>query len=398
MYFSICVLFSGSLGQQQQDCTSKLMDRDLLTARAAKITSGQPGASPNTLNANQFLVIPGMNFSCTGRITRFKLGVDFRNLNNNNNLRIHLWRPMTTPSGQRRYRYVTDSTRTIDIGTGSFSPNGVIECDIPNLNFLSGYMIGVDQPGNCRTRLYYSTEVSPPTGLNIVGATSSTTLVPATGHGQFNGYLLLRPVISERKIFFYCFIFKTIAIDMADSCLNGFFSDSELIEQTRLVNINGVVSRPGQQRLFPDIRFTCNGFLTKWIFGAQTQASGGRMPELQIWRLNSGSTNSYTKTNSSLITPNAVSGSPNVHEYVPSTPLQFNVGDILGVHQPPMDDPSQLVMYYQANTGPVNYRRNVNDPPNSFNAGSPINQYDYPLVSVEIITSKMLIYYTHSCK
>ena len=159
-----------------------------------------------------------------------------------------------------------------------------------------------------------------------------------------------------------------------------------------------LVSRPGQQRLFPDIRFTCNGFLTKWIFGAQTQASGGRMPELQIWRLNSGSTNSYTKTNSSLITPNAVSGSPNVHEYVPSTPLQFNVGDILGVHQPPMDDPSQLVMYYQANTGPVNYRRNVNDPPNSFNAGSPINQYDYPLVSVEIITSKMLIYYTHSCK
>ena len=128
--------------------------------------------------------------------------------------------------------------------------------------------------------------------------------------------------------------------------MNGFFSDSELIEQTRLVNINGVASRPGQQRLFPDIRFTCNGFITKWIVGAQTRSSGDRMPELQIWRLNSSSTNSYTKANSSLIIPNALSGSPNVHEYVPSTPLQFNTGDILGVHQPAVST-SRLLMYYQ---------------------------------------------------
>ena len=187
--YTSAVYYTGSLSQQQQDCTSEFMDRDLLTARAAKITSGS-AASPNTLAANQLLVIPGMNFSCSGTITLVKLGVDFRNVINGNNLLIELWRPMTASNGQLlSYSYVTQ--RTINVGAGSFSPNGVIDYDIPNLNFQSGDVIAVFQPSNSRTQLYYSTEVSPPTGLNIVGTTSSTTVVPATGHGQFNGYLKL---------------------------------------------------------------------------------------------------------------------------------------------------------------------------------------------------------------
>ena len=183
----------------------------------------------------------------------------------------------------------------------------------------------------------------------------------------------------------------TIDIDAPESCLNGFFSDSELVEQTRLVNINGVVSRPRQQRLFPNIRFNCNGFITKWVVGAQTLTSGSRMPELQIWRLNAGSTNTYTKTNSSLITPNEIPGSPNVHEFIPSIPLQFNTGDILGVHQPRLDGSesvrTRFVLYYQENTGPANYRQIINNPSSSFALSSPDDEYDYPLVSVEIIST-----------
>ena len=170
---------------------------------------------------------------------------------------------------------------------------------------------------------------------------------------------------------------------MPDSCLNGFLSDSELVEQTRLVNINGVVRRPEEQRIFPDIQFTCNGFITKWIVGAQLQGNANRLPELQIWRLINGSMNMYTKTNSSLITPNAIPGSPNVHEFILSAPLQFNTGDILGVHQPRWNQ-NQLLMYYQLNTGPVNYGETTTVPANSFTTGTPINQYDYPLVSVEV--------------
>ena len=164
------------------------------------------------------------------------------------------------------------------------------------------------------------------------------------------------------------------------------------------MNINAVVSRPEQQQLFPNIRFTCNGFITKWIVGAQTLTSGSRMPELQIWRRN-GTTDSYTKTNSSLITPNEIPGSPNVHEFIPATPMQFNTGDIVGVHQPSLTSSnsmhSRFVLYYQENTGPANYRQTTTNPRSSFALSSPDDEYDYPLVSVEISTSAVIGAITH---
>ena len=144
-----------------------------------------------------------------------------------------------------------------------------------------------------------------------------------------------------------------------------------------------MVSRPRQQRLFPDIQFTCNGLITKWIVGAQARTNRTRMPELQIWRNVSG--NTFTKISSSLLIPNETDNS-NVHEYTPNPPLMFQDGDILGVYQPE-DSQSQLVLYYQDNTGPVNYRQSEleNDSLSSFTySGTPANEYDYPLVSVEV--------------
>ena len=171
------------------------MDRDLLTARATKIPPGQPGASTNTLTANQLLIIPGMNFSCSGTISSLKLGVDFRKINSRNNLLIELWRPVTV-SNELRYRFV--SRRTVSLQAGGFSPNGVNEYIFNNpINFQSGYMMAVYQPGNSRTRLYYSTQVPHPAGLDVMGLLLLLLEVSATGHQQFDGYLLLRPVTSE---------------------------------------------------------------------------------------------------------------------------------------------------------------------------------------------------------
>ena len=171
------------------------MDRDLLTARATKIPPGQPDASNNTLTADQFLIIPGMNFSCSGTITGFKLGVDFRTNINSENLEIHLWSPVTV-SNELRYRFVR--RRRFSLQAGGFSPNGVNEYILNNpINFQSGHMIAVYQPENSRTRLYYSTQVPRPAGLDVMGTSAFTTEVSATGHQQFDGYLLLRPVTSE---------------------------------------------------------------------------------------------------------------------------------------------------------------------------------------------------------
>ena len=158
------------------------------------------------------------------------------------------------------------------------------------------------------------------------------------------------------------------------------------------MNINRVRERDRQQRFFPDIHFTCNGYVTKWIVGARTGDSNDQLqPELQIWRRNNGKRNSYIKINFSLLTPNATSDT-NVHEYYPDPPLEFQEGDILGVYTPRKFD-SRLRLYYQVDTGPENYEQTRIDPPapTAFTLRSTNSQNDYPLVTVEISTGMMTL-------
>ena len=140
--------------------------------------------------------------------------------------------------------------------------------------------------------------------------------------------------------------------------------------------------RDRQQRLFQNITFTCNGSITKWIVGARGSIS---QPELQIWRNTGG--NSYTKAGFSLLPFSTLVS--NVAEYTLSTPLEFQEGDILGVYQPRQQD-STLVVYYQERDGPANYREG-NSPQSTVTLNNPGNQYDYPLVSVEISTGKIML-------
>ena len=178
----------------------------------------------------------------------------------------------------------------------------------------------------------------------------------------------------------FCYFFAD-----KDACLNGFLSETELREQTLKVNINGVVSRSMQQRIFPDIQFTCNGSITKWIVGAQTRSVGitDKLPSLQIWRRKKGK-NSYTQVGSSHL-DTSLSTSSGVIEYTPSPPLEFQEGDILGVYQPD-EHQSKSVVYYQRSTGPSSYGYSGNVMPASIsmNEDKKFNEYDYPLVNVEV--------------
>ena len=145
-------------------------------------------------------------------------------------------------------------------------------------------------------------------------------------------------------------------------------------------NINIVVVRDQQQRVFPDITFTCNGSITKWIVGAGTGGGFSPPSELQIWRR---SGQDYTKVGSTQLTAQSPTSDPNVYEYIPPSPLGFQEGDILGVYQ---RDGSSIVPYYQESTGPENFRQSslANSAPNSLTAPLLAAEYDYPLVTVEI--------------
>ena len=147
------------------------------------------------------------------------------------------------------------------------------------------------------------------------------------------------------------------------------------------------VRRAGQRRqyIYPEMKFSCNGSVIKWIYGAVDQnRSTGDLPELQIWHQTG--CNSYNKQGSSLVTAN-ISIAPNVYEYYPVTPLEFQEGDIFGVHIPDNNN-SQLYLYEQRESGPLNLciDSEINSP-----APSTINEIlitedanNFPLVTVII--------------
>ena len=146
-----------------------------------------------------------------------------------------------------------------------------------------------------------------------------------------------------------------------------------------------------RQYIYPEMRFSCNGSVTKWIYGAVDQnRSTGDLLELQIWRQTG--PNSYNKQGSSLVTAN-ISIAPNVYEYYPVTPLEFQEGDIFSVHKP-LDSSSKLWLYEQIVSRPLNLciNYNVDSPaPSIINSSlKTVKANDFPLVTIIISKFSMV--------
>ena len=109
--------------------------------------------------------------------------------------------------------------------------------------------------------------------------------------------------------------------------------------------------RQRQQRIIPMINFTCNGSIDKWIVAAKWDDKDDHtfFPQLQIWRRSPG-TDMYTLVDSTP-TMGASENNSRIYEFVPSSRLQFQQGDILGVFNP--DNP-RLGIYYVDRIGPAN--------------------------------------------
>ena len=145
--------------------------------------------------------------------------------------------------------------------------------------------------------------------------------------------------------------------------------------------------QPGDKRqyIYPEMKFSCNGSVIKWIYGAVDQnRATGDLPELQIWR-QTGPT-SYNKEGSSLATVNSTDNS-NVHVFYPVAPLDFQEGDIFGIHIPE-DKDNKLLLYEQRESGPLNLRidSDVDSPaPTTINSALRTEgANDFPLVTLEI--------------
>ena len=171
-------------------------------------------------------------------------------------------------------------------------------------------------------------------------------------------------------------------------CVQGFLNEEAVriaVDVYATSNIYSVRSHEGQQRVIPDIKFTCNGTLTKWIIGAQRTLIEDTNPQhlqLQIWR-RQGSSNRYHRSNFSDMTTLNATDDLNVYEYIPNPPLQFQAQDILGLYLPHISD-TQVEVYYQRGGGPRNFRRSDQNSPLTSIRASGEGDNDLPLVAVEV--------------
>ena len=163
-------------------------------------------------------------------------------------------------------------------------------------------------------------------------------------------------------------------------CISGFISLHEIKIQAR--EITRVSGYNNDDRFFPDIGFTCNGNITHIIIGAKHQ-NGMNLLRIRFWRLSDGRECKQTGLFCSPVYNDANDPSTtNLRWYNLSQPIQIQNGDALRISQP-MESNSDLILYYQENSGPPNHNMNgnVRDEEN-----------DYPLVSV--IFGRCLVIYT----
>lgn len=159
------------------------------------------------------------------------------------------------------------------------------------------------------------------------------------------------------------------------SCTCGFLSIEKiqllLGVQTNPIGSPVLTTNPVQftsiTQITPEIKFTCDGMVTKWIvagnlFFKAILASQLRvasiLPELQVWRSVHGN-GTYTKIHSTpLYIPTKI---PNlkIYEYDNVPPIPVRSGDILGAYFPPatlLSDIQPPQIFSENESDVLNYR------------------------------------------
>ena len=171
-------------------------------------------------------------------------------------------------------------------------------------------------------------------------------------------------------------------------CGCGFMS----VERMRLLLDLDSISNPTyterRQQITPDIRFTCDGMITKWIIGAGWRSDRHSIyyPELQVWR-NVGN-DTYQLINGTVI-ESPQESSNRIYEYDSFSPIPVQAGDILGVFIPSTSI-SRLRLSSEERNGPTNYYLDIG----FLTSESPYDMFDiqdtlvqsqvyHPMVSVE---------------
>ncbi len=125
---------------------------------------------------------------------------------------------------------------------------------------------------------------------------------------------------------------------------------AETVRELRRVAGSLRSNRNSQQRIIPDITFTCSGTVSEWIVAAEWNGFDVNFPEMQVWRETATGSGVYTKIHGTTMSFNE-ENTIEIYNYT-ITPIDVQPGDVLGMFEP---DNSKLELYYTDTYGPVNY-------------------------------------------
>ena len=364
----------------EQQCTERFMELELVTYRAQQIGTEESG---NDLS-DTIRILEEYQFNCTPtNITSVILGIDVRTVVSGSHYRfpsIQIWKP--NPGSPGQYLVDTDSERFIYYSTSNISTNGVFEYPLnPPISVNSGDLLAISQPSNGESvvRVYYIDGINFQSREELFTATSTG----LSGTLHTDQLVLVYPITGTIISVNFYFTFVLTDGYCVSSSVNA-----TLIQQNALLIQTSQEIQDRSQYIYPEMRFTCNGTITKWIYGGVQQPSGTMLPELQIWRQLD--TDNYNKIGSSLVTADTSIGT-NLYEFIPQTTLEFQEGDIFGVYIPRKvgnNNLHSLSLNEQKESGPLNLRVSTsgkNDSPLSTITGRlTTDENDFPLVTVEL--------------
>ncbi|XP_019849285.1 PREDICTED: uncharacterized protein LOC100641922 [Amphimedon queenslandica] len=344
-----------------QECTKRFLEFPVVQLLGQEIGNNPPkgGKMDDKLKVLQEYQF---NYSSTN-ITSLILGIDIREATGDRSLfpSVQLFR--RNGNNNNQYPLVADSKRTIYYSTSNFSTSGVFEYPLnPPIPVMSGDLLAVSQPPHEESiiRVYYISGIT----ANSQEFDYDDTHVNLNKSPITNELILVYPVTDG-----YC-------VNSANSI------NASIIRENALKLLKSKRSKNDRQYLYPDIVFSCNGSLTKWIYGGINRGNNppNRLPELQIWRQLG--PNNYNKIGSSLVNANTMIGT-NLYEFIPQTPLQFQEGDIFGAYYP-HEKESSINLYEQERFGPQNLRIDSNYPLTTITQALMPDNYNFPLVTVII--------------
>ena len=362
LVYLLFLLLNGRV--QSNTCSTEgFMELSLLETKTGTNNNGQTTGLAESAETIWIITEGDKKFSgCSSTLTGVLVGVDIRTVTGKRNQypKIEIWR-------EGVFTYKDPLFVDLRLFPHNFTTNGLYHYTLSTPltigDNIFGYKLGVYQPPDDRSVVrFYKVTGTGQIGRVVGDINGDNTIDKDPADDEIvlqTSSILIYPITSMSLMkcihYFNVFIGSNCNYPPIDSSFN-----TNSLSVTNIIPVNDT-------RAFPDIQFTCNGIITKWIIGiTQNQDTSKHYPNI------------YLKRSSELIhaltvdASAATSSNGNVYNFTSDIEVQY--GDILVINVTTNSNP----MYYQQYNGPLNYQLD------SSNGLIPLEYNDYPLISVVV--------------